>query len=75
MQCGTDPARLSNVHHKERLQKGAGGGRALSSMGKQRIHSDLIADVKLGQGLYKLIKANASRFQGKQPIQKGMSSG
>lgn len=61
MQRGTEAARLSNAHHKERLQ-GVGGGRALSSMGKQRIHSDLIADVKLGQGLYKLIKANASRF-------------
>lgn len=24
MQCGTEPARLSNVHHKERLQKGGG---------------------------------------------------
>lgn len=54
---------------------GEGEGRALSSTGKQGIHSDLIADVKLGQGLYKLIKANASRFRGKQPIQKGMISG
>lgn len=31
--------------------RGEGESRALSSTGKQRIHSDLIADVKLGQGL------------------------
>lgn len=67
MQCGAEPARLSNVHHKERLQRG-GEGRALSSTGKQRIRSDFTADVKLGQGLYKLIKANASCFQEKQLI-------
>lgn len=74
MQCGTEPAGLCNTHHKEKLQRRR-EGRALSSMGRQRIHSDLIADVKLGQGLYKLIKANASRFQGKQPVQRGMISG
>lgn len=62
MQCGTEAAGLSNAYHKERLQSGGGEGSALSSVGKQRIHSDLISDVKLGQGLYKLIKANASRF-------------
>lgn len=67
------PGSLTSITKKDYRREG--GGRALSSMGKQRIHSDLIADVKLGQGLYKLIKANASRFQGKQPIQKGMSSG
>lgn len=53
---------LTSITKKDYRREG--GGRALSSMGKQRIHSDLIADVKLGQGLYKLIKANASRFQG-----------
>lgn len=67
------PGSLMSIRKRE--CRGEGGGRALSSMGKQRIHSDLIADVKLGQRLYKLIKANASRFQGKQPIQKGMISG
>lgn len=67
------PGSLPSITKKDR--RGEGEGRALSSMGKQRIHSDLIADVKLGQGLYKLIKANASRFQGKQQIQKGMISG
>lgn len=75
MQYGTYAAGLSNAHHKERLQKGGVKSRALSSMGKQKIHSDLIADVKLGQGLYKLIKVNASHFQGKQPIQKEILSG
>lgn len=73
MQCGREPARLTFITKKD--CRGEGKGRALSSTGKQRIHSDLIADVKLGQGLYKLIKANASHFQGKQPIQKGMISG
>ena len=64
----------ANVHHKERLQRG-GERHSFILHGKQRIYSDLIADVKLGQGLYKLIKANASHFQGKQLLQKGMISG
>lgn len=67
------PGSLTSITKKGCRREGE--GRALSSAGKQRIHSDLIADVKLGQGLYKLIKANASRFQGKQQIQKGMISG
>lgn len=54
------PGSLTSITKKD--CRGEGEGRALSSVGKQRIHSDLIADVKLGQGLYKLIKANASRF-------------
>lgn len=67
------PGSLTSITKKD--CRGEGEGRALASMGKQRIHSDLIADVKLGQWLYKLIKAHASRFQGKQPIQKGMIPG
>lgn len=54
------PGSLTPITKKD--CRGEGKGRALSSVGKQRIHSDLIADVKLGQGLYKLIKVNASRF-------------
>lgn len=73
MQYGTEPARLTFITKKDGRREG--NGRALPSTGRQRIHSDLIADVKLGQGPYKLIKANASHFQGKQPVQKRMVSG